>query len=102
LLVQAKQYIREHYDRSLTLKEVAEQVHVSGSHLFALFKTSGQTFLSFLTSIRLQRAMDLLSGTNLKIYEIVEQVGYTDPAYFTEVFKKYTGRTPYEYRSKLR
>ncbi|MFC5650379.1 response regulator [Paenibacillus solisilvae] len=102
LLVQAKQYIRDHYDRSLTLKEVAEQVHVSGSHLFALFKNSGQTFLSFLTSIRLQRAMELLSGTNLKIYEIVEQVGYSDPAYFTEVFKKYTGRTPHEYRSKSR
>ncbi|RAP75423.1 response regulator transcription factor [Paenibacillus montanisoli] len=102
MLVQAKQYIREHFNRSLTLKEVAEQVHISGSHLFALFKNSGQTFLSFLTSIRLQRAMELLSGSNLKIYEIVEQVGYSDPAYFTEVFKKYTGKTPNEYRSKSR
>nr|WP_239566137.1 response regulator [Paenibacillus sacheonensis] len=102
LLVQAKQYIREHFDRSLTLKEVADQVHISGSHLFALFKNSGQTFLSYLTSIRLQRAMELLGGTNLKIYEIVEQVGYSDPAYFTEVFKKYTGKTPHEYRSKTR
>ncbi|QHT59181.1 response regulator [Paenibacillus lycopersici] len=102
LLVQAKQYIRDHFNRSLTLKEVADQVHISGSHLFALFKNSGQTFLSFLTSIRLQRAMELLSGSNLKIYEIVEQVGYSDPAYFTEVFKKYTGKTPHEYRSKSR
>lgn len=102
LLAQAKQYIQLHFDRSLTLKEVADQVHISGSHLFALFKSSGQTFLSFLTAIRLQRAMELLSGTNLKIYEIVEQVGYSDPAYFTEVFKKHTGRTPNEYRNKSR
>ncbi|QHW31618.1 response regulator [Paenibacillus rhizovicinus] len=102
LLVQAKQYIQDHFNRSLTLKEVADQVHISGSHLFALFKNSGQTFLSFLTAIRLQRAMELLSGSNLKIYEIVEQVGYSDPAYFTEVFKKYTGKTPHEYRCKSR
>lgn len=98
LLKKAKQYIRENYNRSLTLKEVAEHVHLSQSHLSALFKKKGETYLKYLTSIRMQKAMELLADPAMKVYEVVERVGYSDPAYFSELFKKYTGQSPHKYR----
>ncbi|QGQ98165.1 response regulator [Paenibacillus psychroresistens] len=102
ILVLAKQFIVDHYHRSITLKEVAEHVYISQSHLSALFKETGVTYLKFLTSLRMSKAVDLLKEANVKVYEIVEMVGYSDPAYFSEVFKKFTGKTPNEYRGKFK
>jgi|HigsolmetaGSP12D_1036236.scaffolds.fasta_scaffold00101_28 two-component system response regulator YesN len=100
LLVKAKKYIQNHYHRSLTLKEVADHVYVSPGYLSALFKEAGETYLKYLTSLRMQKAMELLSETNIKVYEVVEMVGYSDPAYFSELFKKHTGKLPNEFRGK--
>ena len=100
ILQEAKRYIEENYHRSLTLKEVAEHVYVSPGHLSSLFKASNETFLKYLSTIRINKAKELLRDNRYKIYEIVEMVGYSDPAYFSEVFKKYTGKTPNEYRGK--
>jgi two-component system response regulator YesN len=102
ILSEAKAYIRNHYDRSITLKEVADHVYVSKGHLSALFKRSNETFLKYLTSIRMNKAKELMRDNEYKIYEIVERVGYSDPAYFTELFKRHTGKTPNEYRGKLK
>ncbi|AZN39305.1 response regulator [Paenibacillus albus] len=99
-LLQAKQFIQDNYSRSITLKEVADQVYLSQSHLSLLFKERGETYLKFLTSIRMKKATELLVTTHLKIYEIVELVGYSDPAYFAEICKKHTGKTPNELRGK--
>jgi len=100
ILVHAKQFILDHYHRSITLREVADHVYISQSHLSALFKEGGETYLKFLTSIRIRKAVELLRETSVKVYEIVEMVGYSDPAYFSEVFKKHTGKSPNEYRGK--
>lgn len=102
ILSEAKTYIRDHYDRSITLKEVADHVYVSKGHLSALFKSSNETFLKYLTSIRMSKAKELMRDNEYKIYEIVEMVGYSDPAYFAELFKRHTGKTPNEYRGKLK
>jgi two-component system response regulator YesN len=102
ILVHAKQYILDHYHRSITLQEVADHVYVSQGHLSALFKETGETYLRFLTSVRMKKATELLRDPFIKVYEVVEKVGYTDPAYFSEVFKKYTGKTPNEFRGKSR
>ncbi|QNK56680.1 response regulator [Paenibacillus sp. PAMC21692] len=101
VLAQAKQYMEANYHRSLTLHDVAAHVYVSPGHLSSLFKETGDTFLKHLTSLRMQRAMELLPDVGKKVYEIVEMVGYSDPAYFAAVFKKHTGKTPFEYRSSL-
>ncbi|PLT44210.1 DNA-binding response regulator, AraC family [Paenibacillus pasadenensis] len=101
LLLEAKRYIMEHYNRSLTLKEVADHVYVSVGHLSSLFKQRNETFLKYLTSIRMDKAKQLMMDNSYKIYEIVELVGYNDPAYFSELFKRNTGKTPSEYRSRL-
>lgn len=102
VLVQAKRFIQDNYHRSITLKEAAAHVYVSPGHLSALFKDTGESFLKYLTAIRINKAAELLQDSCFKVYEVVEMVGYSDPAYFAEVFKKHTGKTPNEYRGKLR
>lgn len=100
VLQKAKQYISQNYQRSIKLKEVAKQVYVTHGHLSALFRQSGETYLQFLTSLRIQAAAQLLTDVHYKIYEIGEMVGYSDPAYFSEVFKKHMGKNPVEFRSQ--
>ncbi|SFI98930.1 Helix-turn-helix domain-containing protein [Paenibacillus sp. UNC496MF] len=102
ILVEAKRYMKANYGRSLTLKEVADHVFISTGHLSALFRHAGERFLKVLTAVRMEKAKELMLDNGYKVYEIVELVGYSDPAYFTEVFKKHTGKTPNEYRGKLK
>ncbi|QHW33177.1 response regulator [Paenibacillus rhizovicinus] len=102
ILVEAKRYMKANYSRSLTLKEVADHVFISTGHLSLLFKNAGERFLKYLTTVRMNKAKELMLDNSYKVYEIVELVGYSDPAYFSEVFKKHTGKTPNEYRGKLK
>lgn len=95
---QAKQFMKQNFHQSITLKQVANEVYVTPGHLSALFRESGESYLQFLTSQRLNKAIELLADVRFKIYEIAELVGYSDQAYFSEIFKKHTGKTPMEYR----
>ena len=101
LIHRAKQYIKNNYQRSITLAEVAGHSFISASHLSGLFKQNGTTFLKYLTDIRMRHARNLLADPQFHIYEIVEKVGYSDSAYFSELFKKHSGMTPNEYRRQL-
>ena len=95
---QAKQFINQNFHQSITLKQVAHEVYVTPGHLSALFRETGESYLQFLTAQRVHKAIELLADVQYKIYEIAELVGYSDQAYFSEIFKKHTGKTPMEYR----
>lgn len=97
----AKQYIRDNYHRSITLKEVAGEMFVTPGHLSWLFRESGESYLQYLTSLRMSKAIELMPDVRYKVYEIAEMVGYSDKTYFSELFKKHTGMTPTEYRGRL-
>ena len=56
--------------------------------------------MEYLTEIRMNRARELLAGTELSMKEICGEVGYSDPNYFSRIFKKHTGLTPTEYKEK--
>ena len=56
------------------------------------------TFSAYIKKVRITKAKELLIGTSLKLYEIAEKVGYSDPKYFSRVFKETTGMLPAEYR----
>ena len=56
------------------------------------------TVNDYLTRIRMEAAMRLLTDTQKHLYEICYEVGYLSPAYFSKLFKKYTGKTPKEWR----
>jgi two-component system response regulator YesN len=98
IIEEAKKYIHQHFTKNITLKKVAEHVHVTPNYLSSLFKETGENFIQYITSLRMEQAKLLLKDPRNKIYEIVEMVGYSDPAYFSEIFKKYVGKTPMEYR----
>ena len=74
-------YVIEHYQNpSLTLKEVADYVDLSEKYFTTKFtKECGETFLSYLTGLRIQKAKELIKTTTFKMYEIAEMVGYNNP-----------------------
>ena len=96
----AKQYIIDNFNKNITLKEVADTVFLSQNYLSELFKKeTGEGFYDFLSQYRVNIAKDLLTKTNLKVYEVAEKVGYSDSITFGRVFKKITGETPNSFRN---
>lgn len=95
----AMDYIRENYgDPNLGLNQICEYLNISTSRFSSIFKeATGRTFTEVLIEVRIQNAERLLRQTSLKNYEIAEKVGFSDPHYFSHVFKKMTGKTPKEY-----
>lgn len=96
-------FVHAHYsDRSITLNKIAESIYVTPNYLSTLFKIEvGQGFSDYLTMYRIAKAKVLLKDLSLKIYDISDRVGYSDPHYFSKIFKIITGMTPKEYRDKI-
>ena len=91
-------FINTHYMENITLYDVAEDAGISESHLCrVLKKETGESFVNILNKIRIQKAQKLLQKGDLKVYEIAEIVGFSNYAYFYQVFKKITGYSPKEY-----
>lgn len=85
----------------ITLKEAAEKVHLNACYLSQLFKQkTGQNFIDYVTGLRMKEAEKLLSHTHLRIYEIAERLGFSDISYFSNMFKKYCGQSPSEFRKR--
>ena len=102
---QAINYIDEHLTDDMTLETLAESVHSNASYLSRIFKFKLIAIFSvFLTRLRnekrIKKAKDLLEHSDLKTFEISDAVGIHDPAYFSVLFKKYTGMSPKSYRNK--
>lgn len=92
-------YVNNHLNKPITLKEVAEAVHLNASYLSVLFKEQTRvTFSEYLTRKRLQMAKNLLLTTDAPIEEIAQEAGYQTAKYFIKIFKDYEGITPSKYR----
>ena len=96
----AKAIINKRFrENRFSLQDICDELYLSTSQFSLLFKEgTGQTFVEYLTACRVDEAKKLLLSTDLKGYEVAEQVGYADPRYFTIIFKKQTGMTAMEYR----
>lgn len=95
----AQDMIHEFYRSGITLEEIAERLNITPEYLGTQFrKEVGVTFGTYIKNYRMMKAKELLLGTSLKLYEVAEQVGYTDPKYFSRVFKASTGQLPADYR----
>ncbi|MEH7347960.1 response regulator transcription factor [Gottfriedia acidiceleris] len=95
----AKTFINENISNQISLKEVAEAVHLNASYFSVLFKEQvGLTFSEYLTRKRLQIAKNRLLTTDLQIEEIALEVGYQTAKYFIKIFKDYEGITPSKFR----
>ncbi|WEE35977.1 helix-turn-helix transcriptional regulator [Lactiplantibacillus paraplantarum] len=91
----ATYYLDAHYNKDLTLGIVAATLHVSAAYLSRTFKTiQGETPISYLTRLRMQRARQLLVEDATTVSEVAHAVGYQDPYYFSKLFKRYFGTAP--------
>ncbi|MGN0990142.1 MAG: helix-turn-helix domain-containing protein [Candidatus Ventricola sp.] len=98
-IVSVTRYMQEHLAEEISLSVLAEEFHLSPQYISQLFKSEiGVGFLSYLTSIRMEKAKKLLLSTALSIAEVSEQSGYGDYRVFTKTFKKSEGVTPSQYR----
>lgn len=97
-------YVDAHYDdNDISLSGLAEKFSLSSSYLSRFFrKCSGMNFLEYVTKRRIKKACCLLRDTDLKIKDIVEQVGYFDVASFTKKFRNTMGVSPAKYREQVR
>ncbi len=87
---------------SLSLAEAAERLYVNPSWLSTHFKKeTGLSFTSFVTDRKIRKAQTLLTTTNLRLIEISMQCGFEEQSYFTRVFRRSTGMTPKQYRSRF-
>ncbi len=99
----ARQYLESNFTNpNLTFQEVVDYVSMSSSHFSTLFsQTTGVTFTKYLIDLRMRKSRELLLNTSMRSSEIAYAVGFTDPHYFSYLFKKTTGVTPSEFRSTL-
>jgi two-component system response regulator YesN len=88
-------------DKNLSLNYVSKRLFISPNYLSTLFKEEvGENFSDYLIDYRIKKAKALLKDVSIKIYEVADRVGYSDPHYFSKFFKANTGITPKEYRDK--
>ena len=100
ILKTAVDFIDSHYmDEEISLNTVANVANVSSNHFSALFSQNmGQTFIEYLTTLRMNKAKELLRCTGMRSSEIAGEIGYKDAHYFSYLFKKTQGMTPSDYR----
>jgi AraC-like DNA-binding protein/ligand-binding sensor protein len=102
VIKRAKEYIREHQGEKVSLGNVAKAVNMSAFYFCKMFKkAAGINFTDYLSRVRIERAQNLLLNPNLRVSEIAFEVGFQSLTHFNRVFKKITGQSPTDFRSKL-
>ncbi|WP_077624739.1 response regulator [Sediminibacillus massiliensis] len=98
----ARKYISDHFHESISLEDVALHTDLSPNYFSNLFKeATGETFIDYLTNIRLRKAKEFLESNQYSLKEISFMIGYKDPNYFSRVFKKYYLMSPKQYQKQI-
>ncbi len=97
---EAISFITMNYNMEISTWELATSCNLSESRFMHLFKERvGHSPHSYQQTLRINNSLTLLASTQLSITDISMQIGYTDPLYFSRVFKKHTGMSPKQYRA---
>lgn len=100
LVAEALRLISSHFAEELTLREMASRLFVSPFHLQRVFKQALHVSpAQFLTKTRIEAAQAMLAHSDLSVTAIALNVGFKNPAHFSAVFRRETGRRPTEYRA---
>ena len=102
VIARAKKYAQENFsDPNISLLSVSQHVGMSSAYFSTVFsQTTGQSFISYLTGLRIERAKQLLRTTDMRLGDIAAEIGYSEPNYFSHVFRKAEGVSPKEYRQR--
>lgn len=98
----AKQFINDHVEDRISLAQVVEHVHVSRFYFCKLFKkATGMTLTEYVTRVRVEKAKALLGDPSRRVSEVVFASGFGSIPQFNNVFRRYVGMAPSEYRAGL-
>lgn len=101
LIEQVQRFVERHLASDVSLAAIADHVFMHPVYISKIYKLeTGENLSDYVNRIRMEKAAQLLLGTQDKIYEIASRIGYQRAHSFINVFKKYTGLTPQEYRDK--
>jgi len=102
-MAEIQDYIQQNFaQKKLSINEISRDLFISPSYLARILKQySGKTFVDSLTEYRIEMAKQMLTNPDIKTCVVAEKVGYSDPHYFSTIFKKTTGKTPSEYRCMI-
>jgi Response regulator containing CheY-like receiver domain and AraC-type DNA-binding domain len=93
------QYLHDHFSEAITIRELADLIHVSESYLIRIFKTKTKTTPSkYINILRIEAAKHLLRTSNQSIEEVSYKIGFNSPKYFSRIFKTLTGKTASDFR----
>ena len=96
-------YMNDHLGEKLSLEDVAKQFQVSMGILNVIFQKHTQNPpMRFFINMKMAKACQLLQTTNLRVYEVADEVGYDNQYYFSKLFKKWFGVSPLEYKQQYR
>ncbi|NMO94361.1 response regulator transcription factor [Paenibacillus lemnae] len=96
-----RDYMNQHYQEDISLSSLSERFHFSPQYISKKFKEMyNTTVVTYLTELRMEKAMSLLMHTGMPVSEISERLGFADENYFGKVFKKHTGCSPVQYRKQ--
>ena len=96
----ARKFIEEYSSEELSLNRVAKAVNINSNYLSEKFKqVTGINFVEYVARTRFERAHDLLRNSNRRISEIAFAVGFQSLSQFNRVFKKFSGKSPTEFRA---
>jgi AraC-like DNA-binding protein/mannose-6-phosphate isomerase-like protein (cupin superfamily) len=97
------QYLGENCGECIQVGQAARICGMSESHFMSVFKrVTGLSFVTYINHYRIDRAQALLAGTDQRIADISQQVGFCDQSYFGMVFRRIVGMTPVTYRRRVR
>ena len=98
-----KAYIRDNFQKDITLESVSEYINLHPSYCSTIFKKAeGKSVTEFINTMRINHAKELLETTNFRIGEVGAMSGISDPYYFSRVFNKISGVSPSDYRKIAR
>lgn len=101
IVSEIKKYVETHYDRELTLQDIARHFYLSREYISRKFKQeTGENLSDYIARVRIDKARLLLANPAAKISDVAQWVGFRDEKYFSKVFKKFQGMTPGEYRKR--
>ncbi len=102
VVFKAMEYIRQNYDRKLSLDDIAQHVYLSRSYLSSLFREeTGQTLFSYINQVRVEKSKLFLMDPGVSLAETAALCGFEDQSYFTKVFRKITSLSPKQYRDRV-